>query len=94
MCAVPASGCITPHDNGPYNPITVSGIKTYESLFTGNGQDWPTGFRSYSVYLPGNGICYELHAEFMAQVSDARVTLVRRVLWSSFTIFPAGAPAA
>lgn len=89
-CAVPASGCTTPPDNGPYTPITVSGVKTYESLYTGDGQDWPKGLRQYSVYLPGNGICYELHVQFMAQVSDGRVSFVRQGLWTTFTVFPPG----
>ena len=87
LCSTPASGCTTPHNNGFYTPITVAGVNTYESLSTGDGSDWPNGFREYDVDLPGNGICYELHAQFMGEVPDARVTLVRQTLWTSFTLF-------
>jgi hypothetical protein len=51
-----------------------------------DGRDLPAGSRDYHVYVPGNGICYEMHAYFMSAISDARVAAVITGLWSSFEL--------
>jgi hypothetical protein len=94
LCAGPATSCQTPHDNGPYTPITVAGVETNESTLVINNNKLPNGFSSYSVYLPANGLCYELHLLFMPGVSEQRMIAVRADLWSSFMVYKPGTPVA
>jgi len=88
LCAVPATSCETPHDNGAYTPIIVAGVATNESTIVINDNRPPDGFRGYSVDLPANSLCYELHLMFMPGVSEERVVAVRAAVWASFTVYP------
>jgi hypothetical protein len=85
-----AASCQTPHNIGAYTPISVAGIQTYESVAVGDGKDWPAGFRSYQVDVPGNGTCYALSLRVMSGVSQQKVDELRTGVWSTFTVYPVG----
>ena len=86
MCAVPASSCTTPFQPGSSRELTLDGVQTVERHTVSDGRNLPAGSQYYNVYVPGNGICYEMHAYFMQAIAAPRVAAVITGLWSSFEL--------
>jgi hypothetical protein len=61
-------------------------VQVVERHTISDGRNSPAGSQYYNVDLPGNGLCYEMHASFMNGVTDARVAAVITGLWSSFEL--------
>ena len=93
MCAVVATVCNvgTAASADSSVPIIVAHIATTENyLGTKPGGSYVTGVRSYSVEVPGNGLCYEIHIIAMSAVPQTRADSLRSGVWSSFTLFAPG----